>query len=237
MTLTEITTYLVDHADAGTQKMIRKNTQFSEVYGVQMKHLRALAASLGTQHELAQLLWQQTSYEHRMLAALLFNPQQLTQAEMEFCLQQALSSPIVDQALSDGVLQTEHPLEWLTHWCQSPNVHLRYGGWAILSAYFRLYPLEKMDLKVSHRLLDTIQATIVNEVPSIQNAMNNAVVMAGLHVPDLVIHATEVAEKIGYIMPTKALNSCNIQSALDYIQRYSSQPKFSRVARLAQKTK
>ncbi len=94
-----------------------------------------------------------------------------------------------------------------------------------------------MDSKVSHRLLDTIQATIVSEIPSIQNAMNNAVVMAGLHVPDLVTHATEVAEKIGYIMPTKALNSCNIQSALDYIQRYSSQTKFSRVARLAQKTK
>lgn len=237
MTLTEITTYLVAHADAGTQKMIRKNTQFTDVYGVQMKHLRALATQLGTQHDLANTLWQQPSYEHRMLAALITDAKQLTLAEMEFDLHQALSSMIVDQALADIVLQTTHPFEWISQWCQSSDVHLRYGGWAILSAYFRLYPLEKMNHPLSHTLLDTIQNTIVNEIPSIQNAMNNAVVMAGLHVPELVTHATQVAEKIGYIMPTKALNSCNIQSALDYIQRYSTQPKFSRVARLTPSTK
>jgi hypothetical protein len=120
---------------------------------------------------------------------------------------------------------------WLNH----ENIHLRYAGYATLSAYFRLYPLEKMNYLLGFDSLMMIKNTILNEPLTVQNAMNNAVVMAGLHVPQLVNLAKEVADHIGYILPLKAKNSCNIQSASDYLKRYINQPKFSRVARLEER--
>jgi hypothetical protein len=56
--------------------------------------------------------------------------------------------------------------------------------------------------------------------------------MSGLFVPGLVEKAIEVAKEIGYIMPLKKKNQCNIQSALTYILRYSGDPKFSRVKKI-----
>jgi hypothetical protein len=56
--------------------------------------------------------------------------------------------------------------------------------------------------------------------------------MAGIHLPELVEQAYDKAQQIGYVLPVKAKNSCNIQSATDYLDRYLKEPKYSRVAKL-----
>jgi hypothetical protein len=93
-----------------------------------------------------------------------------------------------------------------------------------------------MDTLLGKHILETIKAQLSEESLPIQNAMNNAVVMAGLHVPDLVDLAIEVAIHIGYVLPRVRKNQCNIQSAHEYIIRYSNQPNYSRVAKLKIKT-
>jgi len=92
--------------------------------------------------------------------------------------------------------------------------------------------LNQIDILLGNEILERIKLTIASEPLTIQNAMNNAVVMAGLDVRLLVEKATEVALHIGHVMPLVALHQCNIQSAYDYIIRYQDNPTYSRVARI-----
>lgn len=52
-------------------------------YGVAMKDIKALAAKLGRNHELALALWPTGVYEARMLASFVADPARLTPAQMD----------------------------------------------------------------------------------------------------------------------------------------------------------
>ncbi|MBM3132039.1 MAG: DNA alkylation repair protein [Chloroflexi bacterium] len=54
-----------------------------KAYGVSIPDLRAIAKGIGTNHELAHWLWLNGSRETRILAAMIDDPAQVTEAQME----------------------------------------------------------------------------------------------------------------------------------------------------------
>lgn len=235
MTIDEILQWIDDHHDPKMKKIYTRPDQTIDVKGITMHDLRTLANRLGHDHSLAVQLYDLNIFETMMLATMICDPQQLSGEQLTQWAHRASQTTIIDQGLSNVLLHAFDCQTLLKHWMESDDVHLRYAGYASLATYLRLYPLDQMDIQLGHQALMTIHDTILNEPSTIQNAMNNAVVMAGLHVPALVDHAKRVADHIGYILPLKAKNSCNIQSASDYLKRYENEPKYSRVAKLNQK--
>jgi 3-methyladenine DNA glycosylase AlkD len=213
---------------ASQSKRIRGLT----TYGLTMKELRDLAKSIGTNHDLSTELFTTNNYDAMMLAAFIASPNLCSPSLLQSWAQYASSTMVIDQGLSPLMMNSIHRHEIVSTWTLHPQEDIRYAGYSFLSTYFRLEKLELLDISLGSALLSTIEQTILQEPNTIQNAMNNAVVMAGLHVPALFEQAKHTAEVIGYIMPLLAKNSCNIQSALDYIVRYIDQPKFSRTAKL-----
>jgi hypothetical protein len=174
------------------------------------------------------------TYETIFLSALIQNPETVTFDKMTQIALCAKGSSVVDQALSDLIMNSKEKEYCLKAWFNHVNAYLRYAFYATYQSYLRKNDLDKIDQTFGLLVLDTIMKTIMDEESFIQNAMNNVVVMAGLHVPHFVDKAYEAARHIGYVLPLRAKNSCNIQSALDYLDRYISQPKYSRVAKIQQ---
>lgn len=203
-------------------------------YHLSMKDIRSIAKKLKVDHDLALELMQENIYEAMMLSGMILDPKKLDLNTVKAFSRNAKASNIIDQAISDSVLQMKEKEIVMHTLMESDEEFLRYAGFAFLSAYFRKEPLETVDVALGLKALSRIANTIGNESLDIQNAMNNAVVMAGLHVPALVTKAYEVAKSIGYIVPRERLNQCNIQSAHDYLIRYRDNVTYSRVAKFKQ---
>jgi 3-methyladenine DNA glycosylase AlkD len=232
-------TILNDLNQISNPKMIHameKRYPNMKVLGIPLGTLRPMAKKMGIDHELGISLYHTHCVEAMFLGCMIMDPKQLAIHDLEKLAIAAQSTSIMDQGLSKLIEESTHFEDILKSWYQSPDEHLRYAGYVLYSSYFRSYPLDEMDILLGKHILETIKAQLSKESLPIQNAMNNAVVMAGLHVPALVDLAIEVAIHIGYVLPRVRKNQCNIQSAHEYIIRYSNQPNYSRVAKLKIKT-
>ncbi|MCR3905776.1 MAG: DNA alkylation repair protein [Tenericutes bacterium] len=231
-TLNDIKDYMEKHMQSNQKKVLSTKSGSLDVIGVSMKDIRALAKRIKTNHQLANTLFETSTYDYLMLGSIIADYEQLDTETTKEWLTKAQSTAIVDQGLAPLLMQHEKRHQMIKTFIEDSNIHIRYAGYSLLSSYFRSEDLKTLDIDLGIKALVKIKKTLNDEPLTIQNAMNNAVVMAGLHVPDLVSLAKEVADYIGHVMPLVARNQCNIQSASDYIVRYSSQPKYSRVARL-----
>lgn len=227
--------YFKDHAEPNLKKVLLKKIGSIDAFGLSMKDIRALGKKIGLHHELAIELFSTNMYEYLMLASIIADPSKLDLETTRDWLKKAQSTAVVDQGLSPLLMNHPERLEFLKSFLYDKNDDIRYGGYSLLSSYLRGESLETLDSNLGNDALMLIKDNISTEPLTIQNAMNNAVVMAGLHVPLLVDIARDVAAHIGHIMPLVARNQCNIQSASDYLKRYSDQPKYSRVAMLQAK--
>lgn len=232
--LNQILNDLFAMKDEGTFKRLSKQPKPFQYIGIKMGDLRQYASKLPKNNALAMALFDLNYYESMLLATMIVDPKTYDQSRLlDWCLK-AHSSPIIDQGISNFFFELKDYSISLKDLSKSTDEHLAYACFALLSSYFRTAPLNEIDISLSILLLNRIRETIQTQPLTIQNAMNNAVVMAGLHVPDLVSLSIEVADHIGYVMPLVDRNSCNIQSASDYLIRYGDNPKYSRVAKLKQ---
>jgi len=233
MKLNDIIVFLNLHRQQKIEK-IYSMYQFHQSYGVKVTDLRTLAKTIGYDPYLAYELLTIDSYETIFLSVLIKDPSSWIDTDFKLYAKKARSSSVVDQALADVIISSPECLSCLKDLYNSDDLDLTYAFYATFQGYLRKTPLDVLDVSFGTVVLDHIKTHIQDESPSIQNAMNNVVVMAGLHVPDLVEKAYEVAHHIGYVLPVRAKNSCNIQSAVDYLDRYIVNPKYSRVAKLKQ---
>lgn len=233
MNLQEILTFFEQNANPAVAKQ-QALYHFPKVYGLRMAQMRELGKQIGVNHDLGLTLLKQDSYEAILLSLFIFNPKVLTIDDFDTLAISCRKSYLVDQALCEVVFQAHQEHILLSRWLNHTIDTLRYAFYALFSSHCRQSNLDNIDVHFGIQVLDRIKDTILLEDPIIQNAMNNAVVMAGLHVPGLIEKAYEVARHIGYVLPTKAKNSCNIQSAEDYLNRYLTNPKYSRCAKILQ---
>jgi 3-methyladenine DNA glycosylase AlkD len=228
----EILNYFLTKSDLKVKKHLSQRGGTYKIMGVSMGNIRHLAKKIGQDVNLATTLYETHIFEAMMLSTMIMPPSLLNLSLLTLWAKQAESSQIIDQGLTSLILKVKDKDIIMRSWYLDTDEHLRYAGYAILSSYFRNEDLNQIDIPLGNEILERIKLTIASEPLTIQNAMNNAVVMAGLHVPLLVEKATEVALHIGHVMPLVALNQCNIQSAYDYIIRYKDNPTYSRVARI-----
>ena len=230
--LKDVKRYMEEHANQSIKKIQEKKSNTLDVIGLTMKDIRDLGKKIGVNQELADELFESNIFEYLMLGSIISDPNSLDEVKIRNWIQKAKSTSVVDQGLSSLLIMYKDRHHLIDSLLTDDDEDIRYGGYSLLSSYYRQEPLETFQIDLGIKALEAIKKNLLKEPITIQNAMNNAVVMAGLHVPDLVDLAVEVAKHIGYVMPLVAKNQCNIQSASDYLKRYIDQPKFSRVARL-----
>ncbi|HVO70238.1 MAG TPA: DNA alkylation repair protein [Aggregatilineaceae bacterium] len=91
------------------------NPQFA--YGISIPTLRALAKEIGRDHALAEQLWDSGTHEARILASMIDDPKQVTEAQMDRWVEDFNSWDLCDQCLGhlfdrQGKLAHRKALEW-----------------------------------------------------------------------------------------------------------------------------
>jgi hypothetical protein len=196
MKLNDIIVFLNLHRQQKIEK-IYSIYQFHQSYGVKVTDLRTLAKTIGYDQYLASELLTIDSYETIFLSVLIKDPSSWQVDDFKLYAKKARSSSVVDQALADVILTSPGGLSCLKDFFQSDDPDLKYAFYATFQGYLRKTPLDILDTSFGAIVLDHIKIHIQDESASIQNAMNNVVVMAGLNVPLLVEKAYEVAHHIG----------------------------------------
>ena len=111
--------------------MARFGIAVDRALGVRMPVLRALAKRIGRDHALAGALWDSGIHEARILAGLVGEPDQVTEAEMEAWVREIDSWDVCDGLM--GNLYTRCPLAWgkALEWTGRREEFVRRSGFVL----------------------------------------------------------------------------------------------------------
>lgn len=177
-----------------TRKIYAKQQAGAKLFGVKMGDLRVLAKGLKKQHTLGLELWDSGWFEARVLATMVLEPKQLTEAECVRLAESCESSAILDK-LTDYVLAESKLADALrAMWLDSDDALLGRAGWNLMTAAVQADKKGALDL-------DALMAKIEAELPAAprpkKEAMNMCLVMIGVSHESYTDKAIQAGERLG----------------------------------------
>jgi len=183
------------------------------VFGVKMGDLRGLAKKIKTNHPLALQLWASGNYEAIILASMILDSAQLTQAEVEAMLRSLTSYRLVDEFTYRAVTKTAYAETLRLAWMNSPDELTGRAGWNLLSA--RL-PGDASGLDYD-AILRQIEAEMKAAPRYKQESMNQCLVEIGVHVESLRPRCIEIGERLGRLDDRPIPKGCTSSYAPEWI--------------------
>ena len=124
--------------------MARFGIETASAYGVSMPAIRKLAREIGKDHALALQLWDSGVHEARILAALVDDPAQVTEEQMERWVGQFDSWDVCDQCC--GGLFDKTPLAYAkaAEWSHRQEEFVKRAGFALM-AYLAVHDKKAPD--------------------------------------------------------------------------------------------
>jgi 3-methyladenine DNA glycosylase AlkD len=121
-------------SEKGRAGMARYGIRGRTVYGVSAPDLKALARSLGRDHELSVELRRSGVFEARALAALIEEPKKLTAREMDRWVREFESWADCDSACLQLFWKSPHAFAKATAWSRRRGETERRAGFAMMAA-------------------------------------------------------------------------------------------------------
>jgi 3-methyladenine DNA glycosylase AlkD len=119
---------------ANVAGMARYGINAQDALGVSMPLLRQMARQHKPNHALALRLWQSGIHEGRILAALVDDPQQVTERQMEDWVHDFASWDVCDQVCSNLFDKTPFALAKILEWTLLPDEYVKRAGFVLMAA-------------------------------------------------------------------------------------------------------
>lgn len=168
------------------------NERHGDEHGVNLTKLRAVAARLKAQPELADDLWATGDAATRLVAILISRPKALSAAELDTMMRAAQVPKVLDWLLSYVVKKSQHAEELRVAWFDDADPVVAAAAWALTSVRVAKKP-EGLDLP---GLLDLVETHMKNAPERLQWAMNECLATIGIHHPDLRERAVAIGERL-----------------------------------------
>lgn len=176
------------------RKSYLKGGATGRVLGVKMGDLRALAKPLKTQHALALELWASGCFEAQVLAVALLDPKRVDADQAAALVTSACGLPALDK-LTDLALPNSPGAAALREaWAASEEAWWGRAGWNLWIAAAKEGPRSQVDWA---RVLGRIEVELPDAPRPKKEAMNECLVMIGVHHPALTEAALAVGERLG----------------------------------------
>jgi len=195
------------------------------LYGVKMGDLRSFAKIIGIDHPLALSLFACGNHDAMMLSGMICDTKQLTRETLNQWADTSRCVMIAERCVAPLATSRSDAWEIADAWTKDREEMTACAGFTIYGMLFSYIPDQDLDLDKVKKIIDDIESRIKTELPYLQNAMNNCLIMAGMYIVPLTAYCKATADRIGYVKPTIDVNNCNIQSASDYILRYAPRKK------------
>jgi 3-methyladenine DNA glycosylase AlkD len=101
--------------------------------GSRLPDLRALARRIGTDHKLAQQLWRSKVHEARLLAAMVDDPSQVTEEQMETWAKDFDSWDVVDGACCTLFDRTPFAWDKAVQWSEREEEFVKRAGFVLMA--------------------------------------------------------------------------------------------------------
>ncbi len=174
--------------------MARFGINPKNTYGVSIPQLRQIAKETGKDHELALQLWQSGVHEARILAALVDEPEQVTERQMERWAADFDSWDVCDQACMNLFDRTKFAWKKAAYWSGRREEFVKRAGFALMAT------LAVHDKKSADReflqLLPAIKKGATDERNYVKKAVNWALRQIGKRNARLNSAAIKMAEEI-----------------------------------------
>lgn len=225
MTKDEVMLYLKEHGNEQTKKIYMSHGAKEPLYGIKLGDLKDLKKKIKTDHKLALELYKTGNSDAMYLAGLIEDPKEVTIEQLDEWIKDAYWNMLSERCVAVVAAKTSFGFEIARKWLSSKDEETVCAGYAVYSTLCTVLDDSKIDMEEVKNLLNKIANNIHNESIGIQNSMNNFVIMAGIYIKPLHEFALELAERIGEIKPVISENSCNTQTAADYLKKYAEKGK------------
>jgi 3-methyladenine DNA glycosylase AlkD len=146
-------------------------------HGISMPALRKLAREIGTNHELAEELWDSGNHEARILAGLIGDPARVTAAQMERWAREFDSWDVVDGTCCHLFVFAAPAWRKAIEWSRREPEYVKRAGFALM-AYLAVHDKQAPDARYA-RLLPIIRRHARDERNFVKKAVNWALRQIG----------------------------------------------------------
>ncbi|GHD09107.1 DNA alkylation repair protein [Zhihengliuella salsuginis] len=183
---------MAELADLEDPKMRAANEKRGDDHGVNLTKLRAVAARLKKQQELARELWATDVTAARLLALLICRPKEFGRDELDSMLREARAPKVHDWLVNYVVKKSPHAEELRLAWHEDADPVVASAGWALTAWRVERKP-DGLDLSA---LLDTIEAEMKEAPDRLQWAMNTCLGHIGIEHPGHRARALAIGERL-----------------------------------------
>ncbi len=196
MDIREVLAKLEDLADPkAIEGMARFGITAKRVYGVSIPELRKMAMEIGKDHSLALRLWNQESRETRILAAMVGEPKEVSEKQMDMWVDGFDSWEVCDQAIMNLFEKTTYAYQKAFEWYKRDEEFVCRAGFVMMAR------LAVSDKKAGDDQFTQFFPCIKEKSPDERNyvkkAVNWALRQIGKRNLNLNAKAVKIGEEIG----------------------------------------
>ena len=159
-----------------------------------MPDLRKLARAIGRDHDLAIALWETNVHEARLLAGMIDDPAQVTEAQMEVWVHDFDSWDLCDQVCGNLFDRTPYAFRKASEWTLREDEFVKRAGFATVAC--AAVHRKDVDDERFEVFLPIIRAESTDERNFVKKAVNWALRQIGKRSPALNANAVATAEQI-----------------------------------------
>lgn len=163
-------------------------------YGAKIPELRKLARDAGTNHQLAQVLWQSNIHDARILATMIADPEQMTETQMEQWVKGFDSWDLCDQCCLNLFSKTNFAYNKVVEWSSREEELVKRAAFALM-ATLAIHDRAAMDKKFI-AFMPIIMKQATDERLHVKKAVCWALRQIGKRNPTLNQAALETAEAL-----------------------------------------
>lgn len=174
--------------------MARYGIATQKALGVAIPDLRRLARAIGRDHDLAVRLWETEVHEARILASMIDDPAEVTEAQMEAWVHDLDSWDLCDQVCGNLFDRTRYAFRRAVAWSGRDEEFVKRAGFAVMA--WAAVHRKDVDDREFEAFLPIIRAEATDERNFVKKAVNWALRQIGKRSPELNAKAIETAELI-----------------------------------------
>jgi 3-methyladenine DNA glycosylase AlkD len=197
-------------------KIYRNHGVQGDMFGVSYANMKLLVKKIKTNHPLALDLWATGNHDARVLATMIADPKQATDAMLDTWAGD-LDSYVIADAFSSYASKTALARAKIEQWTQSDVEWLGQAGWSLLAQLAR----DDSTLPDSYfePYLERITRDLHSSPNRVRHSMNNAVIAIGIRNAALEAKATATAQQIGKVVVDHGKTDCKTPDAIAYMEK------------------
>jgi 3-methyladenine DNA glycosylase AlkD len=219
MTVQQIMTELQSMGNDSIKALLMKHGIKEPLFGVKIEQLKTIEKKVKKDYQLAKDLYATGNADAMYLAGLIADDAQMTAADLQVWVRQALSQNISEYTVPWVAAGSPQGYQLALQWIDAQEEHIAAAGWATLRDIVTLRPDAALDISTLKALLARVVKTIATVDDRVRMMMNAFIISVGSYVPALSNQATAAATTIGTLIVDMHGRACKVPDAAAYIEK------------------